>query len=218
MAIEAMTKAALRIELERAGLTQDELLAAWGIELKQLDGEVRGRVLLHGDSATYAEARSVSDAAEHSFQAFAALHPRAAAIRDNLATHVRTSLMELADVPPDIRQALLSEPFTHPRESFPMTRLFRGRITGDAPLPADGNPYPWVDWTSQMKAVSKNDDGSYRVSPEETMTARIGPNVTMTDMSFELWGPRQDSARFREAPGNAEDTQPDVDGPDTESE
>lgn len=212
MATEAMTKAALRIELERTGLTQDQLVAAWGTEPKQLDSEVRSRVLMHGDYATYAEARSISDAAEHSYQPFAGLHPRAAAIRDNLATHVRSSLLELADVAPETRQALLSEGFKHPRESFPMTRLFRGWITGDGPLAADGRPYPWVDWTSKIVAVSKNQDGSYRVSPEEVMTPRIGPSVAMTDTSFELWGPRQDSARFTEAPSGAEVTTSDGEG------
>ncbi len=218
MAIEAMTKAALRIELKLTGLDQEQLVADWGIHLRQLDGEVRSRLILHGDAPTYADAKFVSDAAEHSFASFADIHPRAAAIRDTLAAHVRLAILELAGVDASTRKMLTSGPFARPRESFPMTRLFRGRLGGEGPLAAPGQPYPWVNWTSRMKAVSKNADGSYKVTPEETMTAQLGPSVTMSDVSFELWGPRQDSARFGQAPGDTEDAEPPSEKADTASD
>ncbi|MGY1731770.1 hypothetical protein ACI798_09615 [Geodermatophilus sp. SYSU D01045] len=64
MAMEALTPIARAREVARAG-SRDDLLAEWGIELKQLDSEVRRRVLCRGDAEAYAEAREASDGLEH---------------------------------------------------------------------------------------------------------------------------------------------------------
>jgi hypothetical protein len=206
MAVEALTKAAQRIEERRLGVDQSGLLRAWGIAVDDLDPTVRKRLIFHGSESTYSDLRKLSDALEHSFESLAPLHARAESVRDAAAKHVRQAILELADLPPGLLTTLTSPPFDSPKESFGMQRHLRGRLVGDSEqLAADGQPYPFVHVGSSMSAFDLNEDGSYRVTPTDTARPALGPGIQLTDVTYELWGPAQDSMRFLHRDSGADD-------------
>jgi hypothetical protein len=194
-AIEALTKAALRNELRRLACSEADLVTSWQIELKQLDAEVRRRLLFHGDSEVYKEAKTVSEGTEHAFENFAALHPRAGSVRAPFADHVRRSIVEVAECPPDLSTGLLTGRAAVPLESYPITRTFRGALLAPSSdvLAAAGSPHPWLDWKSGLRAVAKNADGTFQVTFDEHVTARFGTRVTLEPGGkVEMWGPPKD--------------------------
>lgn len=87
--MEALTPVALRRELSRSRLTEDELARSWGIEERRagarrtrLAAEVRRRTLFRGDEETATKARKASDGLEHGFLEFARVRKLAADARD----------------------------------------------------------------------------------------------------------------------------------------
>jgi hypothetical protein len=80
MAVEALTKVARRQAADEAG-GQDQLLLDWGIGKKDLDGEVRKRLIFQSDIPAYKEAAEASNGFEHGFLDFAK-------IRNYSTTHV----------------------------------------------------------------------------------------------------------------------------------
>lgn len=207
IAVEALTKAILRTECARLGFEPDALAAHWQVDKKQLDGEVRRRLVFHGNSATYREANEVSNGLEHAFITLPELHARALAVRGVLAGHVRMAILEVLDLGSDAIDALGEPPYRTVKESYPFSRHWRGRLAGKGEnLAADDQPYPWVDWSSTIVAFSQNDDGSFALTPREDVTFRLGPGISMSGMSFELWGPRAGSTHAAEEPlGGAPD-------------
>jgi hypothetical protein len=209
MAVEALTKVALRRELAVRDVDRAGLCSAWGIDLKDLDPEVRRRLIFRGDDAAYLEAKVISDAVEHSFESLADLHPRAVSIRETVAQHVRTSILALADMPDEIRTVLLGEPYAKPRESFPLTKVFRGRLVGDATvLGEEGQPYPFLHWTGDIDELKRGGDGSYHIRPRDNLRVALGPGISLRPGSIEVWGPRQDRAAFDPQPGTVVITDP----------
>lgn len=190
MAVEALTKAAERIETTRLGTDRPGLLAAWGIDIKELDATTRKRLIFHGDASTYSELRELSDAIEHSFEDLAPLHARAEAIRATAARHIRRAILELAGLPTDLTTTLTSSPFDDPKETFGLSRYLRARLVGNGDeLAIPGQPHPFVHMQSTLTDFDLNEDGSYRVTRSETYTAALGPGIVLADPRVELWGP-----------------------------
>jgi hypothetical protein len=207
MAVEALTKAAIRHELSQRAVDQAQLLEDWGVPIRQLDGEARRRLIFHEDDDVYDTARGASDAIEHSFQTFTDVHGEVAGIEDRLAAHVRAAIIEIADVDPETRAAALSRPYESPRESFPFRQIVRGRLTAPSDeLAEPGLPYPWLDWDQTVSAFARNPDGGYRVTPTGQISPRLAPGVTFSMTSREIWGPRQDNASLHaDVENSAED-------------
>ena len=51
-------------------MDEDELIVEWKIERKQLDAEVRRRLIFSEDQEAYAKAKAVSDGLEHGFSEY----------------------------------------------------------------------------------------------------------------------------------------------------
>jgi hypothetical protein len=201
MGVEALTKAALRLEQRRLGVDQAGLLATWGIGITELDATVRKRLIFHGDEGTYAELRQLSDAVEHSFEKLAPLHPRAESVRAPAAAHLRQAILENSGIAADLLAVLTSPPYLTPRESFALSRYLRGRLVGEGDqLAADGQPYPFIHMESRLTGFDANEDGSYVVTPSDTFKAALGPGISLTDVSVEVWGPAQDPRRDASPP------------------
>jgi hypothetical protein len=188
MAVEALTKAALRAECAARGVDEDGLASAWSIEKKQLDAEVRRRLIFSGDSATYTQAKTISDGLEHGFANFPDLHPRAAEVRDALAAHVRSAILALLTLDPPLLARLTSQLLVTVKLAPNMRRSIRGRLVGSGEVLADeGNPYPWVDWRSRIAGFSERPGGLFDVTPSDTVTLRLGPGITF-EGSYEVSG------------------------------
>jgi hypothetical protein len=57
----------------------------------------------------------------------------------------------------------------------------------------------------ESRGIASNPEGGYRVTPTSTITARLVEGISLTEVSYEIWGPRGDAANFHEP------TQGDVD-------
>ena len=135
MAVEALTKVALRTALTRAACTENELLIKWGLasptadleSLKKskrgLDGEVRRRLIFHGDAKCQADTVSASDGFEHGFKTLdevMALALRAKAA--GAAEHVRLAIFELMDLGAETTTTLTSGKYQKPGGIWPIAK------------------------------------------------------------------------------------------------
>ncbi|MGZ6109714.1 MAG: hypothetical protein ACXWMR_16615, partial [Gemmatimonadaceae bacterium] len=74
MGVETITPVALRRAFAAANSDRAGIASAWGIDIRQLDGEVRKRLILHGDADSYNKAKDASDGFEHGFLSFEEVH------------------------------------------------------------------------------------------------------------------------------------------------
>jgi hypothetical protein len=191
IAVEALTKVALRRECSRAETDADGLAQSCGIEIQALDGEVRRRIIFQGDAEAARKARNASDGFEHGYLDFGEVRRLAAETRNATAGYVREAVIELAGVPEPYRARLLSPRYAKPLNSW-IVRYLRGTLVGDADdLAADGEAYPKVARTSEIQRLSLREDGMYDVSIGEHFSNRFNPAVEFRPTSFEVWGARE---------------------------
>ena len=88
--VEALTPIALEQHLKLESITRDELLARWSIQLKDLDPEVRRRLLFQGDDECYSTAREVRNQALHGYEPTWKVREGALEARNATATYLRT--------------------------------------------------------------------------------------------------------------------------------
>jgi hypothetical protein len=174
MAVEALTKARLRQELQSTGLDEEGLCGLWNIEKPQLDGEVRVRLIFQGDADCYRQARKTSDGLEHMFKSFRELHGSARACRDATAAHVREAILTSLELPAEVVEQLTGEPFAKPVELRKLQHIMGGTITGP-PLIEDLHAHPHLRGTSVIGDVVANEDGTYQ--------------YTFTSEGYKVWAP-----------------------------
>jgi hypothetical protein len=183
IAVEALTKSVLRNLLVREGITMEDLLKRWQIEQKQLDPEVRRRLLFQGDDAVYKSAKSASDAYEHSFQTPEAVRTTALQARDPTARYVRDAILRLVALPPDVYSRLTSSPFDKPF-ALHSTSYVKGVIIGEGPrLAAEGQVYPILNWRHRSGTSA---EGKYQSN--DNLTVRLGSGLRFEPTRVEFWG------------------------------
>jgi len=198
MGIETLMKSALRRECTSAGDSESELADAWGIQVegepapvwrRNLDAEVRRRVLFKGDGKTLAKARKASDGLEHGFLDFVSTRTLAEEARDQTAVYLREAIFDLAAIDADTRCRMLTHPYDKPLKSW-LARYLRGRFHGETDdLAAPGQEYPIFKWKSGIKSLSRSATGGYKLEPSEALTAQFSEDVKFEQVSFEVWGP-----------------------------
>ncbi|MGX5651328.1 hypothetical protein ACWKW4_13815 [Hydrogenophaga borbori] len=179
MAVEALTKAMIRTELSRKGLSNEAELSDYlGCETKKLDAEIRRRYLLKGDEECYSKGRLASDGLEHGYLGFDEIRAHAIEVRDRMASLVRSAILEIVQLDAKTTSRLLSSPFDRPVGPWPLARTLRGKLVGaDSQLAAVGNPYPFFSWKAHVENVRKVEGGRLVVNVSETMTAHLGPGI-----------------------------------------
>jgi hypothetical protein len=156
---------------------------------RDLEAEVRRRILFQGDVATFAKAKRASDGLEHGFLDFTAARTLAEEARDKTAAYLREAILDLADIDDDTKQRILAPPYDTPLKSW-LARYIRGKFHGDsADLAAPDQEYPIFNWQSKLVGLRRTETGGYEIDPEETLTARFNDEVTFERTSFEIWGP-----------------------------
>lgn len=187
MGMEALTKAALRRECTRRGLSEDELCADWGIEKKRLDPEVRRRILFQGDEATMRAAVRASDGLEHGFLTFTTVKSHAVAARDRTAELLRRSIFTIADLDKPAFEVLTSAPFDRPFNPW-LERYVRSRLTAATDdLASADQEYPLAVWRSGFKAFRRSGE-KYEYELTNELTWRLGEGVLVESGRFEVWG------------------------------
>jgi hypothetical protein len=190
MAVEALTTAVLRSEQAKRGLaTPDELANALGIELKQLDGEVRRQLILKSDDECYRKGKDASDGFEHGFMSYDKIRAHATDVQRKMAQYVRQAIFELSNVDASISQKLLNDPFDRPVGNAPLTKYMRGQLVGNSPnLAKEGNAYPFLAWKPDFKSAKLLPDGkTFGVEFTETLTPELGPGISFRPKRSEIW-------------------------------
>ena len=184
MAVEALTKVFLDRELTSTGWTAEELCQNWGIEKRQLDPEIRKRLIFHGDEDVYREAKGTSDGLEHMFDDFPKLHKRAAASRDNVAAHVRQALLDVLNVGGSLRQQLEAPSFDKPLVRTTMNYAIDAELRGPAGgLAAEGFRFPHFVGTRRISRLEPKDKG-YTLDFEHNLRLLCADGVTATTSSI----------------------------------
>jgi len=189
MAMEALTVVARRREADqRSTASNDELAEAFGVDKAELDGHIRRTILFQRDAETCAAAKEASDAFEHGFLPLPDIHSLAEKSRDLTAKYVREGILALAGVTEDARERLLQSPYDEPLHQW-VVKYLRGTFVGESDdLALPDQEYPGFVWTSGLKEFKELEDGSFEVTPEETMTARFTEKVRFERRSLEYWG------------------------------
>jgi hypothetical protein len=174
MAVEALTKAALQRECQKVGTDDTGLMLSWGLaapratpeELmagkRKLDGEVRRRLIFHGDAETMKSLRSASDGMEHSFLEPKDVHKMSVAAVARGSEHIRLAILELLEVPKATIAALTSWPYALPKNDMDILGFYEGEMIGPADnLNAVGSPHPELEVNLKLNGCSLRSDGSY---------------------------------------------------------
>jgi hypothetical protein len=200
MGMEALTKAVIRDQEERAGVSIEELALQLGIDVEALgpckrlstevEAGVRRKILFRDDRETYKKAKRASDGFEHGFMPFDEVRDLARNVRNRTAAYLREAILDLVDVKGGLKDVVLSAPFDEPLGRWPVVKYARGYLLGDGERLARGeNVYPILSWKSSIESVELNDSGEYKVDFRENFTAELGKGIKFRLRSFEVWAP-----------------------------
>jgi hypothetical protein len=191
MAIEALTKAAIRHECARRGIaTSEELATAMGVRIADLDAFIRREIILQGDADCYAKARKASDGFEHGYLGFDEVRALSGETRDRMGRYVREAILAMLHLPDDVRARLLGPPYAKPMGNWPLVRYLRGVLLADSDeLAPPGSAYPLMKWAPSLAKCEQTPDGELRVEINENLTAEVREGVTFQPRSTEWWRP-----------------------------
>lgn len=191
MGMESLVPIVLRTEQDRLSLgSKEELAAHLGIAIKELDGTIRRKCLFRDDTESYKAAKSASDGVEHGFLDFDEVRPLALTVRDRVAGYLRQGIIELLNVPDEIKRELIAKPYEKPIGTEGYIRYLRGHLLANHnDLAAKGQEYPFVDWKFSVKSFSLGEKGELNITFSESMTPQIGREVSFRPKSVEVYGP-----------------------------
>ena len=131
MAVEALTKARLALELKARGLaTKEELAASLAVDIKQLDATVRRQFILMGDVDCYKNSVRASDGFEHGFLPYNELRDLSKGVRTRMAEYVRRAILETLELDAVPSAVLTSSKFAEPLGYWPAAKYLRATIIG----------------------------------------------------------------------------------------
>ena len=184
---EAIKQVALEQELQRRQVTKAELASDWNVTTSVLANEARRRLFFSGQYGLHDRARATSNDLEHALQQVGGLYERAEKDAIALVAQLRRGLLRcmFRRVPRLLTQRKLSKPFPCAQ----LQHFIGATFVGDASKLAEaGLPYPRFDVTVDPTDVQLNADGTYDMTHQTTITVRMGPGVSATDITTELWG------------------------------
>jgi hypothetical protein len=188
MGVEALTPVVLRAELSRLGIDRTALLAQWGVTQKQLDSQVRLRLILKGDQDLYRKAKAASDGFEHGYLRVAEIKANSDAVRKDVANHLRESLLAQLQIDATDRDVFSKPPYDSPGH-LRTVKYLRGKLIGTGEQLARANQaYPIMHWTTTFFEIPNDspDDVSFKFS--ETFTPRLAPGIAFRPESLAVWG------------------------------
>ena len=191
MALEALTKARIRHECTKRGIsTEQELSDSLGIDLAQLDATVRRDLILKGDEECYRKSKKASDGFEHGFLGYDKIHDLARDTRHRMTQYIRGEVFDQLRLGEDTLGVLTSDPFDKPMGYWPVVKYVRGKLLGDnRELAAEGNAYPFLRWKPSVKKCEVTEDGKVNIQFSENFTAELGEGIVFKPTSYEAWKP-----------------------------
>ncbi|WP_146168326.1 hypothetical protein [Rathayibacter caricis] len=161
MAMEALTPIARVPLLEQFG-GADGLAEHWGIDKRQVDAEIRKRILFDGDLGLYKSARKASDSLEHGYGEIDAIIKVAARHVKKLAGRVRSYIVQQLFAG-GRRTVLLSDNYNFPLSCLPATITIRGMLTGSRSDLVNPVHPPTVRFTAEATHMLRDRGLDWRV-------------------------------------------------------
>ena len=196
MGIEAITKSLLRLYLEEAGVTKEDLATEWGFDPKRymtldhfVDAEARVRLTCLGDRLHHGIAKGVSDRFEHGLANGGQLFAGASDTLIPIASYLRRAVFKVAQVDDAHRQVMLSEPYDRPRGPGGLEQYLSATLVGESEkLAADGFDHPICEWERKIKeATLDQETWRYEFTPEHNFTPQIGNEIKFVGPRLEIW-------------------------------
>ena len=196
MGIEAVSKADLRLHLKKNNIREQELATQWGFNPNGtmklatfLETEARVNLTCQGDRDHYKIAKEVSDKFEHGLANGGALFSGARDALMPISRYLREAIFRVAEISDEHFLALLSDPYDVPRGPGRFDHYMHGKlIGGNGALSAEGFDHPFCEWKNGIKDVTLNEaTGVYSYIPDYALTARVGVDVQLSDLRFEIW-------------------------------
>ena len=192
MSVDALTKLVLEDQLGVHGLSSNNQLAAYlGVDIRQLDAEVRRRFILENDVILANEFSDISNAFEHGYGAVPDLIQRSVLIRDRVAHLVRSALIRSAKLDGDIESELLARRWAEPKSISPYTVVLRGKLIGESQELADpDSEYPLVVWKPRISNAVESEPRrvTMKLEGEITVTS-LASGVSFLPTDVEIYGP-----------------------------
>lgn len=192
MGMEALTPIALRNLLEEEGISREELAGRWDVELRALDAEMRRRILFRGDDECYSQAREARNGHQHGYRALWDVRSRAMEVRDRTADYLRTGIIDMVGLEPEVRATLLGHPFDRPFFWSVITQL-HGHLIGDVDDPAHPDDiYPRVDWQPVPIETPPDDEGDAGIGFELWVDPHLADGVSFVPDGITMLHPKDD--------------------------
>lgn len=137
------------------------------------------------------KAKAASDGFEHGFLGYDTIREYAKDVRHRMAAYVRTAILELADIPTDVGDLLLKDPFDKPLGHWPLAKYVRGRLLGNSPtLAREGSRYPFLRWKPSITSCHPDAVGKLGIQLTDSLTAELADGITFQPQSVEVWEPQ----------------------------
>jgi hypothetical protein len=200
MGVEALTKAVARYRQTNTELSDEEFAKKIGINVEKFDtakslqieilSKVRSDILFKGDIECHRKAKQASDGLEHGFLPYDEIHNSAVKVRDQTASYLRESIIELLDLDEDVKSFYMDKTKNKPLGNWPVVKYIRGHLIGESnDLATEKSQYPILSWKSKMKSFNQSETGDYTISFDEKWTPRLGSDIKFQPQSFEIWRP-----------------------------
>jgi hypothetical protein len=189
MSVETLTPLLRDEYLTSNQLSRDDLVQRWGIELRELDSQVRQRLIFSNDESTFKQARAASDGFEHGYMPFPDVRAKAIAVNRLTATYVRRAILDHLGLPSEQVKALLEPPFDEPFYLH-YTKQIWGTLDGAGEdLAAPDQDYPMLHWRSSIRELPTLADQDPRIQFVETYDPRLAPGIRFAANRIEVFGP-----------------------------
>lgn len=189
MAAEALRKPTLAEYRKSTGKTEEQIMSEQGHEKRiHLMAWVRRELIFMGDLAVYDPARKASEGMEHGHLTVGETRSLAEPVCDASFGYVREAIVDLLDLPQDVRDDLLGR-FRVPADTQSLRRRVDGQLVGDAPdLAAPGFSHPILEWSSSVAHFDIDDEGRPVLSFKDKLTVRTADGISWQPAGFTLFG------------------------------
>ncbi len=190
MSAEALEKAVVSKQSRAEGVTAETLAFGLGLSTRALGARVRRETIFQGDIATYDAAKSASDGLEHGSMPLNQVHESARSVALISFKYVRAAILDVLDVPDEVRLALLSDRHAGPLDSRSLRKVVRGVLLvpeGVDDVAAHGQLYPLLEWRSSLKTLERDETGLH-ASFSENVTLKVAEGVQFQPQRFEVHG------------------------------
>ena len=191
MGMETLVPVVRKLKLAQYELdSSQELADLWEIPLNKLDSTIRRKILFQEDLECHKDAKKASDGFEHGFLAYSEARPLAVKIRNQTALYLRHSIIELLNLPTEIKRELLGKTYINPIGTEGYIRFIRGTLNSNHDdLAPEGYEYPIINWEFGIKRFHLSEDGKFSISFKQKITPSLGKDVTFSPKSLEIYGP-----------------------------